>query len=116
MIFASAFLFRKFYTSLNREKSHTKLKGERKMKDNTRKTVEGFGYFLGAAAYGFTHAPAIWVRDIKQSRKRKKMKKGLDAWYKIMKEMEESGEYSSEQLTNIARWFAEGCSQYSKMF
>ena len=86
------------------------------MKDNTRKTVEGFGYFLGGAAYGFTHAPAIWVREIRQSRKRKKMKKGLDAWYKIMKEMEESGKYSSEQLANIARWFAEGCSQYSRMF
>ena len=42
------------------------------MKDSTKKTVEGYGRFFGAAAYGFVYgliyAPIIMVREIKEVR------------------------------------------------
>lgn len=86
------------------------------MKTNTLKTIEGYGKFFGAAAYGFVHAPSIVVREIKETRERKKLKKGLDAWYKLIKEMEASGKYSEDQLNNIVLGFAAAGLEYSKKF
>ena len=80
------------------------------------KEVSRIGMFLGATAYGFTHAPIIAVKEIKKSRKRRKLKKGLDAWYNIIKEMEASGKYSEEVLNNTVLWFGEACIQYANMF
>lgn len=49
------------------------------MKESTKKNVRGIGEFLGAAAYGFTHAPVIVVKDLKEKRKGKKQNKKEDA-------------------------------------
>ena len=56
------------------------------------------------------------ITEYKKIKERERVKKGLDAWYNIIKEMEASGEYTEEQLNNITLWFAEGCLQYANMF
>lgn len=56
------------------------------------------------------------IKNHKMRKQREKVRKGLEAWYNIMMEMEASGDYSEEQLNNNALWFAEGCVQYANMF
>ncbi len=85
------------------------------MKEANEKEVSRIGMFLGATAYGFTHAPIIAVKEIKKSRKRRKLKKGLKTFGKLIKEMETSGKYSEEVLINTALWYAYACAEYGKM-
>ena len=41
------------------------------------------------------------ITECKKRKERERVKKGLDAWYNIIKEMEASGQYTEEQLNNI---------------
>ena len=74
------------------------------MKDNTKKTIKGFGKFFGASAYGFTHMPILVVREIKEMRaikKRERAYKGIKKLEEYCNEMVADGSMSEEKRTNL---------------
>jgi len=56
------------------------------------------------------------IQEHKKRKEREKLKKGLDAFHDILKQMEASGAYSEEVLNNATLWFGAACLEYAKMF
>lgn len=87
------------------------------MKENTnckRREMRGM-YFLGAAAYGFTHMPIMLVQEVKKERKERKLnkyKKALTAkanW--LVKNGNLDADAVGEWLTNSIE-LVESCSRW----
>jgi len=90
------------------------------MKEAKGEKMNRFGMFLGAAAYGFTHAPIIAVKEIKKELKRRENEKikrdalkGILMMRKYINEMHDSGEMDDEKYIDI---MVTSLTEYIKLF
>ena len=86
------------------------------MENNTKDFVKGAGYFFGAAAYGFTHAPAIIVGELKRKRRNKRA-------YKRAKELQleytaklQAGVLSKEEDDRLTKEFLDAVHEFRDTF
>ena len=86
------------------------------MKDNTRKQIEGFGRFFGAAAYGFVHAPVKVVDHYKIKHEKKRTLKNIHKLHDEYSERLKNWDLTKDEEDRLTKEFLEEVRKFKSMY